>query len=617
MLPPREEQEKIVRRAAQVFRNELNAEWSSEFEAYLEGYNFILGLHYTPSQISYYEKQRRPTNVWNLYFPIVNQILGSFIINWRTQRVQAQRQSGMSALNPLVQDLCEDIELESLYRDEMAKTIAAGLNKRGYTHVRWSNERERMGSIVLGNTDEGQILFDSRATRDYLEDGQYLFRSRWLSVDRIFALWPQHKGKLKEIVRDRETSAYWEAQDETVSGFMESHHFVDERRGLYRVLEFHDREYDRAAEVAYDPMSNTSELVTLEGKRRDLFFKANPHLQVVETNAAEMITVSTVIPGLNFFLEKRDADIQDGYFDYFNFSPYTIGNTALKHFGVFQNAKGPQREVNDTKNRQLDIVNKAANTAMAIKPSKIDNYADIKRKGSEPGLIIEVKDEASIDDAIKRYDPPRHPFANSQLSESSIALLDRIVAVTENWRGDTQTANENATLFASRVREASKAFAPVDRNIKRHDALVWNRVIKLAQKHYTDRQIFAFAGSGMEGIRNIPQAFRQTRFTVIPSSEETNPTMRSVRFMERTELIKLVNEIFGPLAVDAQFWLEDAPMEKVQQLIEAIEQAQMAQGQGAQETAAMEQIQSILQAAQQRVALDQGAEPAPPVRKTA
>jgi len=604
MLPSREEQKKVVKRVAQVFRNEMAAGWDNEFDAYLEGLNFILGLQYTPDQISYYKKQRRPTNVWNLYFPIVNQILGSFIINWRAQRIQAQRRSGSNILDPLVQDLCDDVDMENSYRDEMAKTLAAGMNKRGFTHVRWSDERDSSGSVVIDNTDEAQILFDSRATRDYLQDGQYMLRSRWLTVDRIFALWPQHRAKLKEIAKDRETSAYWEAQDEAVSGFMESHHFTDERNGLYRVIEFHDREFGKAGEVVYDPASNQSEVLTLEGRKRDLFIKQNPHLQLVETNAAETITVSTVIPALNFFLEKQDADVQDGFFDYFNFSPYTYGRRTLDHFGVFQNAKGPQKEVNDTRNRQLDIINKSANTAMAVKPSKLRNWRDVKTKGNEPGLIIEVKDEAQIDDAIKRYEPPRHPFANAQISESSISLLDRIVSVTENWRGDTQTANENATLFASRVREASKSFAPVDRNIKRHDAMVWNRCVKLAQKHYTDQQIFAFAGSGMEAIQDIPSTFRNGKFMVLPSSEETNPTMRSVRFMERTELIKLVSEIFGPMAVDPRFWLEDAPMEKVQQLITAIENAQGAQGASQENAEAMQHIQGLLSAAQQRMALD-------------
>ena len=58
-------------------------------------------------------------------------------------------------------------------------------------------------------------MFDSRAKDYFLDDAKYVIRSKWLCTDDILHSWINHRLKLKKILRDKEDSAYYYAQDET------------------------------------------------------------------------------------------------------------------------------------------------------------------------------------------------------------------------------------------------------------------------------------------------------------------------------------------------------------------------------------------------------------------
>ncbi|GEM_PF-2009570 len=611
-LPSLTERNDIVRRVSRVFLNEWNV-FQPEFDAYEKGYKWLAGEQYTPSQIAWYEAQRRPTRVWNLIFPTFNRALGDFLLNQAKDRIYA-RHGGSSKIADILQRAIDSELINTEYKDEMGKTILAGLIKRGVLYTRHSNERELDGSILTTNVDEFQFMFDSRTIADFQRDAQYEIRSNWMTVDQIFSLWPHWKSELKKIIKDREDSAYWDAQDEFTTGLLCHKEFADQRNGKYRVVEFHDREYDRSAEVAYDPILNESQIITLEGKRRDVFIRANPHLHIVPTNTAEMISISCVIPGLHFFLQKKDADIQDRHFDYALFHAYTYGKRTIDHYGMMKNCMGPQEDFNDNRNRHTDIVNKSANTQTILKPSKILNYSDVKKHGSAPGLIVEVDEGSDISSVYNRLDPPRHPIANERLSDTSHELFDRINGITENLKGLNQTAQENASLFAQRVMEASKSFVPVDRNIKRLQAHVINRRIKFMQKFYTQEKFFPIVnpapGDPMEVAINMQIGDRIINditvgeYHVFPSTEERNPMVRTLKFMEKTELVKMVAELWGPMAVDPRFWLENAPIDGVEKLIARIEEAMGIQLAEQEKLSAYQDIQNIMQGANQQLALE-------------
>jgi len=613
MLPSKKEQNERVKLIAQVFNNEW-ANWSPEFEEYTDGYNYLMGEQYTADQKSWYKSERRPVNVWNIIFPMFNRILGDFLLNQTYQKVYS-KVGGNPQVAALIQKMLETVQINTDYKDEMAMTILAGLVKRGYVYPRFSNERQIDGSIVITNIDEYEIMFDSRAINYYFDDAHYMIRSKWLTTDQIYALYPNHRSKLQEFIKDKEDSAFLEACNDYETAMLYHRNFADEVNGKYRVIEFHSRIW-RPEEILYDPTTNQSEILVLEGKRREVFLKHNPQLEIIETDNAEIIQIEEVIPALHHYLNKADADIQDKHFDYIPLSPYPYGKKAIKSFGIFKNAKGPQNEFNDLRNRMLDIMNKAAKPTQAIKPDGISNWKTIKSKGNAVGQQILVKEAAKIDEVFKRFEPPSLPFADAQMSESAYDLLHRIVGLTQNLKGEQQTSAENASLFYQRTKQAEKSFVPIDRCIKRTTTRLHNRVIKLLQINYSTETTFAIfnpmKGTSEEVILNQVSANRVLNnmnvgeYAVFPSQEEVNPTLRHARFLEKTELVRMAFDMVGPVGIDFRWWLENSDFEDVEKFIQSLEKAQaMLIGQE-QESAAANQMNTVMSLARERLALEAG-----------
>ena len=75
------------------------------------------------------------------------------------------------------------------------------------------------------NVDEYEVMFDHRAKRYFADDGRYMWRSRWMTVDQILAKWPNWRSQLKPIMIDPENSAYYDSA--TNEGTFYDNRFVD------------------------------------------------------------------------------------------------------------------------------------------------------------------------------------------------------------------------------------------------------------------------------------------------------------------------------------------------------------------------------------------------------
>lgn len=602
--------EKKTRRVidiSKVYLNELNT-WSNVYDEMEKGYHWLAGVQYTKEQESYYDQIRRPHNVFNLIFPHVNTLLGEILEQDDMERVFPKGRSDPQLASTL-QDILDHIYTSNDEEAAFLETVLAGLCKMGFEYPRFSAEKDLDGSIVITNTDEFEILFDSRSKDYFLDDAAYVGRSRWLIVDQILRLWPEHRGELKSMLRDRKESKYFDEIGEEGTAMMNHKDFVNEKEGQYRVIEFHEMEW-QDAEVAYDPITRERRIWTLSGERADEFLRANPNTVIIESNE-KVKKVTKIIPGLNFLLEEKEADIQDGQYDYVPFFAYHYGVKTIDNFGIFKNAFGPQMEFNEWHNRTADIINKSAAPAFAFRPGQVHNPNQLKNYGSMPGLAIEVKDEAqSIEDVFKQYQPAGFPAAADRMSMETLELLPKILGITQNQMGQEQTKQENASLFAQRVRQAVKAMAVIYRNISRTKKRRSDKVLRLIQHYYnkprvinilvkkdmTQKEVFLNLKYGDRIINDVSVG----EYHVIMDDLERNPTARALRFMMKNELAQLVVAWYGPTALDPEWWLEDADLGDIKELIARINQSIATQIQAAQEAEAFGAAGEIIELANKR-----------------
>ena len=617
LLKKSDEAEKI-KVIDQVFRNEYTV-WTNEYDRYEEGYNFLAGEQYTNSQKSWYKTQRRPTNVFNLVLPIFNAVLGDFVMSPFEENVYPEV-GGTKYMAQIWEKVLSSIAIKTEYKDEMIKTLLAGLNRRGFIYPRFSNEIDIDGSVVIWNVDEFQMIFDSRATKYFTEDGMYQIRTQWKTTDEILAIWPHHRSKLKGILKERLSSSFLEStDDEQIIKMVYNKDYADERKGRYRIIEFHEVSWE-PTEIAYNVDTGKEETLWLKGKKRDLYMKAHPEIKIIE-KTGKLINIHEVVPGLNYYLGDREPEVQDGQFDVINFSPYQYNREAINFFGIMANAIGPQKDFNDSRNQILNIINKSANVGETLKPSQITNWNQIKNRAHEPGVQRLVDENADISKVYKRDEPPKFPFANDRYQNEGQELLSKIVGIAANFWGETQTKSENASLFAQRVREMHKTLAIMDRNMRRVRGRIWNRVIKIVQKNYTSERSFPVMDQNASDVSEvvINQVFgteiindiTSGDYRVFVSDEEQNPLQRTVRFMKRKEIAVFLMEALGPTAIDYRWLFEDADMGDVGPMLDKIDQVLMQMAEQGQKQEAFAEIQQMLSGAKQKLELDNSGSPQP------
>lgn len=595
-----------------LFVEELQHKWAPVYEEIERGYNYLGGRQYTSKQKKFYNSFRRPTDVFNLIFPLFNSLMGDFITNDPTMRI-FPRPGGTPEIADTLHDLLEHYHLECDYKQQVVRTAIAGCVKQGYLHTRWSDEIDIDGGLVTTNVDEFEVLFDSRAEDPILRDAQHVMRFRWLTSEQIMATWPNHKKALQTFLRDVNDNAFYETVGDSLVDMITHPQISDEREGRYRIVEFHEIRNEET-EVIHNPDSGDSEALTLTGKKRELFLRAHPEYKVVTVKNRPVKRVYECLPGAGLMLDEKSAQVQDGLHDIQPFFAYSYGKRLVDHFGVFRNAQGPQNNFNQWRNTSQHIINKSANLGFKFKPEALHNPTDVENYGNEAGLNIKVKEGYNIGDVIQEGEPPKYPFATDKMAEESAALLQRITGISSDWQGFEQHASGNASLFAQKVHQTRKAFEMIYFNMRRTKRVMAAKGIRLIQlnidmpryflitspKTFEQKELFVNLQMGNEIQNNLGLGTYQ----VLADSTDRNPTARSLRFMQKTELVQLLIQTFGPGAVDPKWWFEEADLGDLKQVIEGILMSQQGAAIAGQEQEAMAGMQAMLGLAQQQQQLN-------------
>jgi hypothetical protein len=100
-----------------------------EYLNYDDCWNFMIGNQYTKEQRDYFETIRRPSNVWNLIFPVFCRLLGEFLMTYRNVHVFPETIGDPRSAASL-QKILEDLHIRGDFDQELAATYLSGLVKR-------------------------------------------------------------------------------------------------------------------------------------------------------------------------------------------------------------------------------------------------------------------------------------------------------------------------------------------------------------------------------------------------------------------------------------------------------------------------------------------------------
>ncbi len=597
----------------------FHQEWpvfTRRFERRMRGYEYLRSQQYTPEQIAYYAGQKRPVNVFNVVFDKFNHILGDQLLS-----DQAQRVIPLSGGNPQLAATWEKIldhwHNQNDYRAEMGRTCLAGWNGGGVILPRWSNERQIDGSLVYMNEDEFCVMWDSRAKNYFCDDAQYMMRWRWMTPGQIMAVkkWERHKAKLKEIMdTTREADVLHGEGAEWMVRNMSDPKFSDKAKGQYMVLEFHEIVHE-TAEIVLDRATGEANVLAIKDERRKrAYLKANPNLKVVD-GQAKIKYVTTIIPGLNYFLEREKADTQDGMYDIILYHPYPYGRYTHEFFGIMDPLTGPQDYVNDLQNRFLDITNKSANSGVEIVDEAYDNPEAVDSAG-EAGITYHKRGKYAPMNTLRRLEGPTVHAGFEQLVHDAIFFVD-LLSTSENQMGRMESRNEPASLFAQRVAQAQIRFSVPMFWLNSVKKRLNNKMIRMTQSNLNTEKLLLIAdwktGQSEQLFVNIRQGddilnnLQTGEYEVAIDEVSKSPLIKVLQDQQRLQFTQILMKVFGPNAyrvIDWKALLEGAGLGQTEDQLALIMKfiGQLAQAQAM--TGALGQTNALLDTVKKNVDLE-------------
>ena len=589
IVPESREASDVIELVSRIYLLEAPI-WRTEYDKAEDGYKYLAGEQYTPGRREWYNIQRRPARVFNLVFPIFNQVMGDFIMNDQKVRIYP-RANGDPKIATSFEDLIDHYNFQYDVKTSLSRVGLSGLVKMGVGYPRWSDEYEMAGGLVIEDVDEFEVMFDSRAYKDGAEDAMYWLRSRMLTKAQIMAYWPNHREKIKQSLVDRNEEGWYGEMGEFMRLNISHPDFINEIEGKYRTIEFTQIKWERR-EVAWDRVTNDMQVFSLEGKKADFYLKTHPQIELIQKNA-KVKKRFTVLPAMNFLLDSEYVDIQDGKPDYILFNAYNYGKRTIKNFGIFQNAKDPQDDFNEWRNLLADLMNKSTNPGHTYIPALMENPQDVEMYGRQTGINFKLRQQAAtygIEKVIRRNDVPEVPFGPDQMSQEAAEFLMKVTGVTPNFMGSSETRQEPASLFAQRVRQAKIALVVIHNNWQRFKRRLYERSIRILQENLTYERYFAITNpktlKQKDLIVNqrigdmIINDLTQGTYGVIAEDLESNPGAKNLRFLQKSEVVQVVVTMFGgaivnPGAISAvlEWWLMDSDLGDIDEFIAAFAQA--------------------------------------------
>ena len=593
-------------------------EFNTFFTQMEDGYNYLGGEQIAPDKKEWFISQDRPAKVYNLLLPRFNSIMGDFLLNQQKRRVFALP-GGDPAMATLRQKMLDQLYSDKEVKWELTATALAGLLCSGYTQVCVENERNIEGEIVIKNRNEFEIMFDSRSTHPFLDDAAYMIRFQKKDPTDIINIWKEHRTKLKELfgVRTKrdENELWMQSLGLRERGLAVNKTFFDRSEGKYTVVEYHKWVWEEI-QIFTDLITGVTEPIPpgLPRERLEAFLKLHP-VHKLSDRRVRLKQVTTVIPGLHFMLEHYRPALQDGTFDIQKYSFYPYGKRAIKDFGVFKSSQDILDGFNENKNNEATILKRAASPGFKYKPTSLENPEDVELYGSKPDINFMVKAGVRLDDAVKQNDPPPNPTALSNLVAEDVELMDRVMGVAANFGGQTQTKQENASLFAQRIQQTQQGFQIGYSQYARHNQRLDNKALRLQQLYYTTERTVMITTPGNAkpetfilnmGLGDqVINDFTQGRFESIVDEQNSTPTMRLVRFQLKSELIDRLSQLFGPAIVGAIPWDwylgEAVDMGDLTPLIRGIEGLVEGQGEQGEKDQAFEEITQLFAAAKEQL----------------
>lgn len=360
------------------------------------------------------------------------------------------------------------------------------VQQRGYFDIRMDYEKDLNGRIKISTLDPLDVIPDPDAKSYNPEDWNEVTITKWVPLETIKQLYPNKYMAVKRTLYSNEDDWGTGANEGALRNT-----FSQPNRHFNYLKTDYDEYYVRILDKQYYQVT-----------RRDYYYDVQAdNLIPIPDNLTKKQAKSEakklgyeIIPRterrIRWTVCTKDVILHDDWspYEYYTVVPFFPIFRRGQTLGLVDNLINNQEAINKAHSQTLHIINTTANSGWITQEGALVNMddEDLERDGASSGLHIVYR---------RGYDKPEKILPNpvpsglTQFLDTSIALHDRLLGVSEAFRGDRSNEISGIAL-QQRINQTAVGLSSVIDNLFLTRNILARILLYMIQNFYTEERTF-------------------------------------------------------------------------------------------------------------------------------
>lgn len=497
---------------------------------------FYDGDQWEPEDIQRIKDRGQEPMVFNVIATSINWVLGTERRGRTDFRILPRRKTGAKAaemktkLMKYVSD-CNSSEFHVSRAFADAVKAGVGWLESGVQH---DDEGE---PVYDRREDWRNLIYDSAATELDLNDGRFMFRTKWVDKDVALGVFPDRAETIKAACYtaqdygaslDRAGDDAMDSMEDSRSMIGSHHDHPLAARDRFRMIEAWLRIPVMADKIAGGEFAG------------DLFDPSSPgHMEQIATGQARVVRRPTfrmfvMICTTNGVLDFRASPYRHNRFPFTPIWAYRKSSDGMP-YGIIRAMVDAQRDINKRFSKAQYILN---SQKVIMDEGAVEDLDEFEEEIARPDSIIVKKPNKHLQIDVDR------DLSDAHLSMMSLStgMIQSLSGITDESLGRTTNANSGKAIIA-RQEQGSLATAPIFDNLRMARQYHGEKMLSLIEQFYTDAKQFRITDQRRNAEHlsindGLPENdITRTKADFLISEQDWNATIRQAQTQEFMELL--------------------------------------------------------------------------------
>ncbi len=486
----------------------------------------------------------KPALTKNIVFPLINLVCGI-----QSQEPVEPRSIGRTKEDTLVAEGMSECIKWTLDKGKFKRKLSRGFFNASVCGRGWvgmeqvPDDRNMFGTRTLITAiDPGEIMYDRKSTEYDLSDCDQLQRTRIMSRSQARLIWPD---KVYEL------NLYFAELD----GRLDTNRLSLDRISIMRrdiaIMETWYRTYELLTLLLDSRTGDIYDVSDIDPGELRALTQGMPQINIFKKRTQTLKLARSAGAASGVLLDHQMSPYEDLYYPYI---PVWAYRSRDWDFGIVEQIKDPQREVNKRASQYLQYLNTMPKTRLVTDDEDAANKF-------EQGQDIVSLNRGSTFQIIQ---PPQISVGHAQMEEISKDDAKRISGINDNLQG-LGGANEPGIVVSLRQRQGLAMIALLFDNLEDSVELAGQIAMSRVRQFMEPEQVARIIGPDKaKGIVMGPDGWMPVVDAILSrSSEEYDlvinrvPSSPSVRLENAAKIEKLlqlwpaITPLIGDIAIDA------------------------------------------------------------------